>query len=472
MRSKKINIIKLLLSDVRFWILLFFVIRLFNINSPIFDSHNWRQSDGYAIARNFFEIDANILYPRIDHAGNLTGIMGSEFPIMNYLVFGLYKIFGVDWWQGRLLNLIVSSLGCFFFYKIIFNFFKKEAAFPAALVLLSSLWFSHSRKFMPDIFSTSLVIIAVYFGLSFLYKKKNRHLIIYFILIGFGLLSKLPAFVMTALLVPAIFEANIQLKSKMIFGLVSVLAIVPAIWWYFYWAPKLTSDYGFYYFFMGSDIETSVSFLLGEWQNTFRRFYFDAVGFTGFAFYVLGVGYCLIKKEKQLLIFFGSVFILQLVFMLKGGETFAHHTYYIIPFIPAMALLAGVFIGRVKTNWIKIAFIIAIVAEGVLNLQHDFMPKTSQHYLLELEKITDKYTSKSDLIAINNGMNPKFLYLAHRKGWAVKSKVISDLNFLLDIKSKGCKLFIWDLHTSEKPKQIPYFKLVDETKDFLIYQPN
>ncbi len=112
MISKNTNFIKLLFSDVRFWILLFFVIRLFNINAPIFDSHHWRQSDGYAIARNFFEIDANIFFPRVDHAGNLTGIMGSEFPIMNYLVFGLYKLFGVDWWQGRLLNLVVSSLGC------------------------------------------------------------------------------------------------------------------------------------------------------------------------------------------------------------------------------------------------------------------------------------------------------------------------------------------------------------------------
>jgi len=94
----------------------------------------------------------------------LTGIMGSEFPIMNYLVFGLYKLFGVDWWQGRLLNLVVSSIGCFFFYKTIFQFIKKDIAFAATLILLASLWFSLSRKFMPDVFSASLVLIAIYFG--------------------------------------------------------------------------------------------------------------------------------------------------------------------------------------------------------------------------------------------------------------------------------------------------------------------
>ena len=108
-----------ILTDIRFWIFLFFILRLFNINAPIFDSHDWRQADGYAIARNFFEIDSNILYPRIDSTGELSGIVGSEFPIMNYLVYWMYSIFDVSWWQGRLLNLIVSSFGCFFFYKSI-----------------------------------------------------------------------------------------------------------------------------------------------------------------------------------------------------------------------------------------------------------------------------------------------------------------------------------------------------------------
>lgn len=472
MNSKFANFITLLFGDVRFWILLFFVIRLFNINAPIFDSHHWRQSDGYAIARNFFEIDANIFYPRVNHAGNLTGIMGSEFPIMNYLVFGLYKLFGIDWWQGRLLNLVVSSIGCLFFYKTIFQFIKKEVAFPATLVLLASLWFSHSRKFMPDVFSTSLVLIAIYFGLSFLYKKKNIHLVVYFVLILFGLLSKLPAFIMTGLLVPVMFESTVSMKKKLVFVLVSILALLPAMWWYFYWAPKLTADYGFYYFFMGSDISTSLGFLISEWQNVFSRFYVDAIGYVGFFFYVFGVAYCIVKKERKLALVFSGVFLFQLLFMLKGGETFAHHTYYIIPFVPAMAIFAGYFISVINVNWVRTILISAVVIEGVLNLQHDFMPKTSMHYLLELEGVADAYSSKDDLIVINNTSNPRCLYLAHRKGWGVKSTVVSNSDFLKEIIEKGCQLFIWDRHTAELPKHIPYFKYVMKTEHFGVYIPD
>ena len=414
--AKFTNSIALLFGDIRFWILLFFVIRLFNINAPIFDSHHWRQSDGYAIARNFFEIDANIFYPRINHAGNLTGIMGSEFPIMNYLVFGLYKLFGVDWWQARLLNLVVSSLGCLFFYKTIFQFIKKETAFPATLILLASLWFSHSRKFMPDVFSTALVLIAIYFGLSFLYKKKNWHLILYFIFIMFGLLSKLPAFIMTGLLVPVMFETSVSTKRKLLFIVISISALIPALWWYFYWAPKLTADFGFFYFFMGSDMHTSLGFLISEWQTVLKNFYFDAIGYVGFVFYLIGVIYLIIKKERKLLFVFIGTFVLQLIVMIKSGESFIKHSYYMIPFIPVMALFAGYFISLIKVNWLRTILLLAVVTEGVLNLQHDFMSKPSKNYLLQLENIADEYTNPNDLIVINNTLNPRGLYLAHRKG--------------------------------------------------------
>lgn len=471
MISKSNNILKFLLGDIRFWIVLFFILRLYNINSPIFDSHNWRQSDGYAIARNFFEIDANILFPRIDHAGNKTGIMGSEFPIMNYVVYLLYTIFDVDWWQGRILNLLVSSLGCYFFYKTIKQFIKKEAAFPATIILIASLWFSHSRKFMPDVFSTSLVLIGVYFGWSFLRKNKNWHVLIYFLFITFGLLSKLPAFVMTALLIPAAFDPSILLKRKLVFIGISILSILPSLWWYFYWAPKLTLDYGYYYFFMGSDINTSIGFLLTEWQNTLSRFYKDAIGFFGFGVYLIGIVYTFYKKEKKLLIILSSAVIFQFIFMLKGGETFAHHTYYIISFAPAMALFAAFFISSLEIKWLRILLMLAIVVEGVLNLQHDFMPKPSENYRLKLETVADEYSVKSDLIAINNEANPASLYFAHRKGWTVGNSIVSNSQLLQDIKNKGCKLFIWDKHRAAKPNELPFFNLVAETEDFAIFQP-
>jgi len=390
---------------------------------------------------------------------------------MNYLVYLLYNLFGVDWWQGRLLNLIVSSLGCLFFYKTLFKFIKKEVAYPATLFLLASLWFSHSRKFMPDVFSTSLVIIAVYYGWSYLRKKGSLNLMLYFFLITFGLLSKLPAFLMTVLLVPAIFDRTIEFNKKLKIILISFLALMPSIWWYFYWAPKLTADYGYYYFFMGSDIGKSLGFLISEWKQTLSRFYSDAIGYVGFGFYVIGTIYTFIKKEKKLLLILVSVFVLQTVFMLKGGETFAHHTYYIISFVPAMAIFSAYFVSQIKIKWLYFILIAVVVLEGVLNLQHDFMPKPSETYRLKLEEVANKYTTQTDLIAINNEANPSSLYFAHRKGWTLANSVASNPNLLKEITDKDCKLFIWDKHRAPIPQNLPYFLLVEEREDFAIFQP-
>jgi 4-amino-4-deoxy-L-arabinose transferase-like glycosyltransferase len=460
-----------LFYDIRFWLILFFILRLFNINYPIFDSHNWRQSDGYAIARNFLEINSNILYPRIDHAGELTGIMGSEFPIMNYLVFWLFELFGVDWWQGRLLNLVTSTIGCFFFYKIIHQFIKKEIAFNATLFLICSIWFAHSRKFMPDVFSTSLVITSVYFAWQFLKNKKGwLHLNTFIILFAFGLLSKLPAVIMGTLLIPAIFDKTIDIKRKTIVVLSGITALLPAVWWYFIWAPNLTSTYGYYYFFMGSSISESLSFLTNEWQLTFSRFYYDALHFVGFTLYLFGGVFLIIKKEKKLLLIFSFAVLVQIIFMLKGGETFTHHSYYIIPFVPIVSMVASYGVSEIKIKWLQVIFVIAVMAEGILNQQHDFMSKPGDNYKLKFEQIANTYTSSNSLIATNYDANPSALYFAHRKGWSIFSQDVNNDLYINSLIDKGCELIIWDNNRTIAPNSLKGFKIVEKDNNITVYK--
>ena len=138
------------LKDIRVWILLFFLIRLIGITIPPLEiSHNWRQSFTNTVARNFLEVDNNILYPRAIIFGNNNGVLGTEFPFFNYLIYIISKIFGYAHWYGRLINLIISSIGIYFFYKIINKFLKPEIAFNSAIILLCSVWFMFSRKAMP-----------------------------------------------------------------------------------------------------------------------------------------------------------------------------------------------------------------------------------------------------------------------------------------------------------------------------------
>ncbi|MFN0189379.1 MAG: glycosyltransferase family 39 protein [Bacteroidia bacterium] len=131
------------------------------------------------IARNFYEIDSNILYPRTDSAGELSGIVGVEFPVFNYLIFLISLIFGFENWYGRLINLIITSIGTFYFYKLIRNYFGESSAFFSAITLLVSMWFSYSRITIPDVFAASLCIISLYHGFQYLENGKPFNLFIF-----------------------------------------------------------------------------------------------------------------------------------------------------------------------------------------------------------------------------------------------------------------------------------------------------
>src|SRR3990170_1190215 len=199
-----------LFSDIRFWILFFFLLRMYGITyAPLEVGHNWRQTDGLMIARNFYEHDSNIFYPTVDLAGEKTGIVGCEFPILNYLVYLASLVFGYEHWYGRIIVLIFSSVGILFFYKLNRKFFGESTAFNASIIMLVSLWFSYSRKIIPDAFAVSLCIISLYYAFKYFEQGKLWQLFLFFVLALVGCLSKvLAATVLTVLLIPMLDKKN------------------------------------------------------------------------------------------------------------------------------------------------------------------------------------------------------------------------------------------------------------------------
>lgn len=168
-------VLRKLVGDIRFWIVLFAVLRLYGIaNPPLEVSHSWRQTTVAMAARNFYEIDSNILFPRIDIGGDLSGITGMEFPLMNWLIYLFSLLFGFHDWFGRAINLLVTSLGCWYFFRLLKPRFGQQNAFCSTLILCASLWFPFARKIMPDTFSLSLVLIGMYYGLDFLLHERRR----------------------------------------------------------------------------------------------------------------------------------------------------------------------------------------------------------------------------------------------------------------------------------------------------------
>lgn len=432
-------------KDIRFWIIFFFIIRLYGItNPPLEVAHNWRQTTVTMVARNFYETSPDILYPRVDFAGDKSGITGMEFPVLNYLIYLVSLVFGYSHWYGRIINLIISSIGVLFFYKIINKYFDKNVAFYSSIVLLSSIWFAYSRKIMPDTFSMSLTLIGFYFGTNYLDTKSKRfyNLILYFIFTLIGIISKLPSGYILILFLLFFVDKNISLTSKILFSATTILLIVPIVLWYFYWVPYLVYIYGFWHFFMGKEMSQGLNEICHNMNDTLAHFYDSALKYIGFSIFVFGLCIGFLQKNKMLLFIFLFSFLAFLIVIFKAGFTFSHHAYYIIPFVPIMALVCGYGLTKIVHQKIILIVITAIMLEGILNQQHEFFLKDKEIAIASLEKILDKFSNRKDLIVINSNDNPTPMYFSHHKGWLASNAQIVDENFMSAIKERGCKYVI------------------------------
>jgi len=430
-----------LFTDIRFWIFVFAVVRLYGItNPPLEVAHNWRQTTVSMVARNFVETDANIFYPRIDIAGDKTGITGMEFPIFNYLIYLFSLIFGFDHWYGRLINLVVSSFGIFFFHKLILKYFKPEIAFYAAFILLVSFWLTYSRKIMPDTFASSLVIMSMYYGSNYLDKKQSFGNLALYIFFGLtGILSKLPVAYIWIVYLIWFINPGIAKSVKLFFTLATLFIIVPVYYWYFIWVPFLVEEYGFWHFFMGDPLSKGFSDTMTYLPRILNHFYETAIRYVGFAFLIVGLVYSVIRKQKIILAVFGLSLLAFTFIILKSGIIFAHHSYYVLPFIPVMALMAAYGLDQIRNKKIVVVILFIIGVEGIMNQWNDFRIRPNEKALLGLEADFNKVSEPEDLIVINSGYHPTPMYFTQRKGWLTSNNNLADSIYMDDLKNRGCK---------------------------------
>lgn len=463
-----------ILNDIRFWIILFFIVRLFGItNPPLEVGHNWRQTTVTMVARNFMEVDNDMLYPRVDIAGEKTGITGMEFPIFNYVIYCVSDILGYDHWYGRIINLLVSSFGVWFFFLLIRKYFDEPVAFPSAVILLVSIWFQYSRKIMPDTFSMSFVITGIYYGSQYLDSVNRKysllHIGIYAVSISIGVLAKLPSGFMLVVFVFFILDKSLPAKRRILFSLVSVLVVIPVTLWYMLWVPHLVERFGFWHFFMGQDVVTGLQEIIHFIPKASKNFYDSALKFVGFGLFLFGL-FSIWKARNK---YVAAVFLICLLgfscVIIKAGRTFVNHDYYVIPFVPVMALVAGYGLSCIRIRGLANVLLLVVSIEGIANQQHDFFIRDKERSILKLESDLDKVSNRSDLILINSGNYPTPMYFAHRKGWVMPNEAIADSKCLDSLACLGLKYVVILKRTFGSEVRLDPNRKVLDNDDYAIY---
>ena len=149
----------------------------------------------------------------------------------------------------------------------------------------------------------------------------------------------------------------------------------------------------------GQSLSESLSSLWGHKGQLLGRFAFSALRtYAGFAAVLLGL-WCLVcggsgqeKTRWMVALYLGCALL-----MLRAGFYFHHHDYYIMPFVPAMALVAAVGLDRLPRRWAQVSLVMLVLEAG-LNQQHDFGvpdPELPKLGLDQLAEITFQVTGMS-----------------------------------------------------------------------------
>ena len=145
-------------------ILLGVAARLYHIDAPFADWHQYRQFDTAAIARNFAENSPNLFYPQVDWRGNSPGYVEVEFQVFTFMVAALYRVFGVHEWLARVLNLFFYAGTTILLYRLtraVFN--RRTALFAAGFYSFLPLSYSVSHNFQPDTFMVLCTLAGIYY---------------------------------------------------------------------------------------------------------------------------------------------------------------------------------------------------------------------------------------------------------------------------------------------------------------------
>ncbi|HEY1975462.1 MAG TPA: glycosyltransferase family 39 protein [Candidatus Baltobacteraceae bacterium] len=150
-------------------------LRLKGIHDPILDHPAWRQGDTAGIARNFFRLRYDIMYPQTTYNGPPPNYVELELQIVPFLAATLYKLFGIHEVFGRLVS-IAFSVGT----VVVIGFFGRWLFSSSLAGLIGAFFFAvypgsvyYGRTFTPDTAMVFFLTAAVYAVTRFLLENEQ-----------------------------------------------------------------------------------------------------------------------------------------------------------------------------------------------------------------------------------------------------------------------------------------------------------
>ena len=184
--------IERLLKKADFWFFVLIILMCFLYNYPdIFllepqSAHVWRQTDCSSLALNYYQNGMNFFEPEIHFQASdykNSGYCVGEFPIIYYIVAGLYQIFGPHDYIFRGFNFFIFLSGLFALYRLLSELFRHRfwAIGITALLFTSPVVVFYANNFLSNVPALALVFWAWFFVFRYIKQKQILYLLLGFL---------------------------------------------------------------------------------------------------------------------------------------------------------------------------------------------------------------------------------------------------------------------------------------------------
>lgn len=301
--------------------------------------------------RNFVRHDNSIFNPRVNtFNGGKDNLLRYEFPLMQWSIAQIQKVFGEDIRIVRISLFIIGLISILSFVIIINHIFNDwhTAIFSAILLQYSPVFYYYTINPIPDNLALAFSFVYIAFILKHRKSSKKHHLIIASLALMFASLCKLP-FLMVSIISISFFLTDIKKDKKILlrlrqYALPQFSFLLPTIAWYSWAIPTWS----------GNPVLTgqlNEKFILSEYLDIFIYhciIMFPCILISLPIWIVTFMGlknYSKKWKEQRWLITLMGVTFLYLILEFKPiGKA---HDYYMLPFLPWIFILVGYGVSRI-----------------------------------------------------------------------------------------------------------------------------
>ncbi|OHC02830.1 MAG: hypothetical protein A3H23_06025 [Planctomycetes bacterium RIFCSPLOWO2_12_FULL_40_19] len=467
-----------------------FLLRMINIELPIFEVAMWRQCGTAYIARNFYEHGMNIFYPQMVGGGDIKGYIGeSEFQIYTYTVAILYKLFGVHEYLGRLVSILAYCGGALFLYKLAIKYMDKTSGLIALLFYTFSPYlFFYTRSFQPDSCMLFFSIAMLYYFSEWIEKEGWWRYVLMTLFATLAFLTKLPT---VCLGLPLLYLCLKKYKYNFIvqweLWLFATVGLVPLVLWcmHSHYLGETPDGLAWNaYRISGFSTYMNPHFY---YRIFYAEIFESCLIYIGGVFLVLGIIFTIKKNEFRFIHYWLLAIIIS---FLLGGSGTAWHTYHTITIIAPASLLIGYAISnytKILTTYkitgakrvaLVILFVLMVVSLPLISyhkITGRFKPERLEKDLpiYEVGKIADEILPKNAL-AIGCLMGgPEILYYSNRRGWTMGAGGCS-IESIETLRREGAQYFITTEQDKIDKDVINYlkskYKTIRSTNEYLIVQ--